>query len=184
MNRPVPPLSLLELTDLSDFGTLRINLPAATSGWLLRVTRITPNQNNNKIADIMQIAGFTEVIDAKLRYPNTALLYIEFSAEQFRSIPAVTVETKLKRALVPANYNPVARTYSGIWDGSFKLAWTDNPTWMTYDITVSDRFGLGRRIKPWMVDKWELYRISQYCDQLVPDGIRLRRFDSDLGLHP
>ncbi|WP_339069599.1 phage tail protein [Pseudomonas idahonensis] len=150
--------------------TRRINLPAATSGWLLRVTRITPNQNNNKIADTMQIAGFTEVIDAKLRYPNTALLYIEFSAEQFRSIPAVTVETKLKKVLVPANYDPVARTYSGIWDGSFKLAWTDNPTWMTYDITVSDRFGLGRRIKPWQVDKWELYRISQYCDQLVPDG--------------
>ncbi|MDF4205106.1 phage tail protein [Pseudomonas protegens] len=150
--------------------TRRINLPAATSGWLLRMTRITPNQNNNKIADTMQIAGFTEVIDAKLRYPNTALLYIEFSAEQFRSIPAVTVETKLKKVLVPANYDPVARTYSGIWDGSFKLAWTDNPTWMTYDITVSDRFGLGRRIKPWQVDKWELYRISQYCDQLVPDG--------------
>ncbi|NBF13401.1 host specificity protein J, partial [Pseudomonas sp. Fl4BN1] len=150
--------------------TRRINLPAATSGWLLRVTRITPNQNNNKIADTMQIAGFTEVIDAKLRYPNTALLYIEFSAEQFRSIPAVTVETKLKKVLVPVNYDPVARTYSGIWDGSFKLAWTDNPTWMTYDITVSDRFGLGRRIKPWQVDKWELYRISQYCDQLVPDG--------------
>ncbi|MDP9504503.1 phage tail protein [Pseudomonas protegens] len=150
--------------------TRRINLSAATSGWLLRVTRITPNQNNNKIADTMQIAGFTEVIDAKLRYPNTALLYIEFSAEQFRSIPAVTVETKLKKVLVPANYDPVARTYSGIWDGSFKLAWTDNPTWMTYDITVSDRFGLGRRIKPWQVDKWELYRISQYCDQLVPDG--------------
>jgi len=150
--------------------TRRINLPAAASGWLLRVTRITPNQNNNKIADTMQIAGFTEVIDAKLRYPNTALLYIEFSAEQFRSIPAVTVETKLKKVLVPANYDPVARTYSGIWDGSFKLAWTDNPTWMTYDITVSDRFGLGRRIRPWQVDKWELYRISQYCDQLVPDG--------------
>ncbi|XSS65416.1 TipJ family phage tail tip protein [Pseudomonas sp. B11] len=150
--------------------TRRINLPAATSGWLLRVTRITPNQNNNKIADTMQIAGFTEVIDAKLRYPNTALLYIEFSAEQFRSIPAVTVETKLKKVLVPANYDPVSRTYSGIWDGSFKLSWTDNPTWMTYDITVSDRFGLGRRIKPWQVDKWELYRISQYCDQLVPDG--------------
>nr|BFD43164.1 phage tail protein [Pseudomonas sp. FFPRI_1] len=150
--------------------TRRINLPAATSGWLLRVTRITPNQNNNKIADTMQIAGFTEVIDAKLRYPNTALLYIEFSAEQFRSIPAVTVETKLKKVLVPTNYDPVARTYSGIWDGSFKLAWTDNPTWMTFDITVSDRFGLGRRIKPWQVDKWELYRISQYCDQLVPDG--------------
>ncbi|UEH06284.1 phage tail protein [Pseudomonas sp. HN8-3] len=150
--------------------TRRIDLPKATTGWLMRITRITPNQNNNKISDTMQIAGFTEVIDAKIRYPNTALLYIEFSAEQFRSIPAVTVETKLKKMQVPSNYDPVSRTYSGVWDGTFKQAWTDNAAWMTYDITTADRFGLGRRIKPWMVDKWELYRISQYCDQLVPDG--------------
>lgn len=150
--------------------TRRIDLPKATTGWLMRITRITLNQNNNKISDTMQIAGFTEVIDAKIRYPNTALLYIEFSAEQFRSIPAVTVETKLKKMQVPSNYAPVSRSYSGVWDGTFKQAWTDNPVWMTYDITTADRFGLGRRIKPWMVDKWELYRISQYCDQLVPDG--------------
>ena len=150
--------------------TRRINLPKATSGWLMRITRLTANQNNNKISDTMQIAGFTEVIDAKIRYPNTALLYIEFSAEQFRSIPAVTVETKLKKMQVPSNYDPVSRTYSGVWDGTFKQAWTDNAVWMTYDITTADRFGLGRRIKPWMVDIWELYRISQYCDQLVPDG--------------
>lgn len=150
--------------------TRRIDLPRATTGWLMRITRVTINQNNNKISDTMQIAGFTEVIDAKIRYPNTALLYIEFSAEQFRSIPAVTVETKLKKMQVPSNYDPVARSYTGIWDGTFKQAWTDNAVWMTYDITTADRFGLGRRIKPWMVDKWELYRISQYCDQLVPDG--------------
>lgn len=150
--------------------TRRIDLPQSTTGWLMRITRLTANQNNNKIADTMQIAGFTEVIDAKIRYPNTALLYIEFSAEQFRNIPAVTVETKLKKMQVPSNYDPVSRSYTGVWDGTFKQAWTDNATWMTYDITTADRFGLGRRIKPWMVDKWELYRISQYCDQLVPDG--------------
>lgn len=150
--------------------TRRIDLPAASSGWLIRVTRITPNQNNNKIADTMQVAGFTEVIDAKLRYPNTALLYIEFSAEQFRNIPAVTVDCRGRKWQVPSNYDPESRTYSGIWDGTFKQAWTDNPAWVTYGITVNDRFGLGRRIKPWQVDKWELYRISQYCDQMVPDG--------------
>lgn len=150
--------------------TRRIDLPAATSGWLIRVTRITPNQNNNKIADTMQIAGFTEVIDAKLRYPNTALLYIEFSAEQFRNIPAVTIDCQARKWLVPSNYNPETRSYTGIWDGTLKEAWTDNPAWVTYGVTVNDRFGLGRRIKPWQVDKWELYRIAQYCDQLVPDG--------------
>ena len=150
--------------------TRRIDLPKAKTGWLLRVTRITANQNNNKIADTMQIAGFTEVIDAKLRYPNTALLYIEFSAEQFRNIPAITVECDARKIPVPSNYDPRTRTYIGVWDGTFKQAWTDNPVWMTYDITTNDRFGLGRRIKPWQVDKWELYRIAQYCDQLVPDG--------------
>lgn len=150
--------------------TRRIDLPKATSGWLMRITRLTINQNNNKISDTMQIAGFTEVIDAKIRYPNTALLYIEFSAEQFRSIPAVTVGCKARKWQVPSNYDPVSRTYSGIWDGTLKEAYTNNPTWATYGITTADRFGLGRRIKPWMVDKWELYRISQYCDQLVPDG--------------
>ncbi|UXZ98913.1 DUF1983 domain-containing protein [Pseudomonas phytophila] len=150
--------------------TRRIDLPKATSGWLMKITRLTVNQNNNKISDTMQIAGFTEVIDAKLRYPNTALLYIEFSAEQFRSIPAVTVACKSRKWPVPSNYNPETRTYTGIWDGTFKEAYTNNPSWVTRGITINDRFGLGRRIKSWMVDKWELYRISQYCDQLVPDG--------------
>ncbi|WP_447892308.1 host specificity protein J [Pseudomonas marginalis] len=150
--------------------TRRINLPRATTGWLLRITRLTANQNNNKISDTMQIAGLTEVIDAKIRYPNTALLYIEFSAEQFRSIPAVTIECDGRKWQVPSNYDTRSRTYTGVWDGTFKEAWTNNPVWHTYGITTNDRFGLGRRIKPWMVDKWELYRISQYCDQLVPDG--------------
>ncbi|MEX5547828.1 phage tail protein [Pseudomonas pergaminensis] len=150
--------------------TRRIDLPRASSGWLMRITRLTANQNNNKISDTMQIAGFTEVIDAKIRYPNTALLFIEFSAEQFRSIPAVTVGCKARKWSVPSNYDPASRTYSGVWDGTFKEAYTNNPTWATLGITTNDRFGLGRRIKPWMVDKWELYRISQYCDQMVPDG--------------
>ena len=150
--------------------TRRIDLPKATTGWLMRITRLTINQNNNKISDTMQIAGFTEVIDAKIRYPNTALLYIEFSAEQFRNIPAVTVECDGRKWQVPSNYDPRSRSYAGIWDGTFKEAWTDNPVWHTYGITTNDRFGLGRRIKPWMVDIWELYRVSQYCDQLVPDG--------------
>jgi len=150
--------------------TRRVDLPKAASGWLMRITRLTINQNNNKISDTMQIAGFTEVIDAKIRYPNTALLYIEFSAEQFRSIPAVTVVCDGRKWQVPSNYDSRSRSYIGVWDGTFKEAWTDNPVWHTYGITTNDRFGLGRRIKPWMVDKWELYRISQYCDQQVPDG--------------
>ncbi|MFG9233311.1 phage tail protein [Pseudomonas aeruginosa] len=148
----------------------RIDLPAATNGWQVRVRRLTPNQNNNRIADTMLIAGYTEVIDAKLRYPNTALLYVEFSAEQFSNIPAVTVDCRGRKVQVPSNYDPEIRAYLGIWDGTMKQAWTDNPVWHTYDIVTNDRFGVGKRIKAWMVDRWEMYRISQYCDQLVPDG--------------
>ncbi|UVM07067.1 phage tail protein [Pseudomonas laurylsulfatiphila] len=149
----------------------RIDLPHATTGWQIRVRRLTPNQNTNKIADTMLVAGYTEVIDAKLRYPNTALLYIEFDAEQFTNIPAVTVKCKARRWMVPSNYDPVARTYAGTWDGSMKSAWTNNAAWITYGVCTEDRFGLGKRIKPFMVDKWELYRIAQYCDQLVPNGL-------------
>jgi predicted phage tail protein len=162
----------------------RIELPAATSGWQIRVRRLTPNQNTNKIADTMLIAGYTEVIDAKLRYPNTALLYVEFDAEQFTNIPAVTVDCNGRKWQVPSNYDPVARTYTGTWDGTFKSAWTNNPAWVTFGICTVDRFGLGKRIKPFMVDKWELYRIAQYCDQLVPDGVggQEPRFLCDMNL--
>jgi len=162
----------------------RIDLPDATTGWQIRVRRLTPNQNTNKIADTMLVAGYTEVIDAKLRYPNTALLYIEFDAEQFTNIPAVTVKCKARRWMVPSNYDPIARTYTGTWDGSMKSAWTNNPAWITYGICTEDRFGLGKRIKPFMVDKWELYRIAQYCDQLVPNGLggQEPRFLCDMNL--
>ena len=151
--------------------SVRVNLPPATSGWMLRMRRITPNAKSGTVADTMTIAGYTEIIDEKLRYPNTALLYIEFDAQQFQNIPAVTVKCKAKRWPVPSNYDPVARTYSGVWDGTFKQAWTNNPAFVTYGLCVEDRFGLGKRIKSWMVDKWEMYRIAQYCDQLVPDGV-------------
>ena len=162
----------------------RIDLPDATTGWQIRVRRLTPNQNSNKVADTMRIAGYTEVIDAKLRYPNTALLYIEFDAEQFTNIPAVTVKCKARRWMVPSNYDPIARTYTGTWDGSMKSAWTNNPAWITYGICTEDRFGLGKRIKPFMVDKWELYRIAQYCDQMVPNGLggQEPRFLCDMNL--
>jgi len=151
--------------------SVSVDLPAATSGWMFRVRRITPNQNSGTVADTMTIAGYTEIIDEKLRYPNTALLYIEFDAQQFQNIPSVTVKCKAKRWPVPSNYDPVTRTYTGVWDGTFKQAWTNNPAFVTYGLCVEDRFGLGKRIKSWMVDKWEMYRIAQYCDQMVPNGV-------------
>jgi len=151
--------------------SVRVNLPKATTGWMMRIRRITPNANSGTVGDTMTIAGYTEIIDQKLGYPNTALLYIEFDAQQFQNIPAVTVDCKAKLWPVPSNYDAATRTYTGVWDGTFKQAWTNNPALVTYGLCVEDRFGLGKRIKSWMVDKWEMYRIAQYCDQLVPDGI-------------
>ncbi|WP_259574306.1 phage tail protein [Shewanella baltica] len=147
----------------------RIDLPTG-SGWQIRIRRLTPNQNNNRVADLMQIAAITDVIDRKLKYPNTALLYVEFDASQFQNIPVISCEPFMRKVKVPTNYNPLTRDYAGVWDGSFKIAWTDNPAWVSYDIILDDRFGTGRRINAALVDKWELYQIAQYCDQLVPDG--------------
>ncbi len=164
--------------------SVRVDLPDATSGWVMRVRRITPNANSGTIADTMTIAAYTEIIDEKLRYPNTALLYIQFDAEQFQNIPSVTVKCKARRWPVPTNYDPITRNYTGTWDGTFKQAWTNNPAFVTYGLCVEDRFGLGKRIKSWMVDKWEMYRIAQYCDQLVPDGVggQEPRFLCDMNL--
>jgi predicted phage tail protein len=147
----------------------RIDLPAG-SGWQIRIRRLTPNLNNNRVADTMQIAAITDVIDRKMKYPNTALLYVEFDASQFQNIPVVSCEPLMRKVRVPTNYDPLTRTYAGVWNGSFKIAWTDNPAWVSYDIILDDRFGTGRRISTSLVDKWELYNIAQYCDQQVPDG--------------
>ncbi|WP_180266646.1 phage tail protein, partial [Enterobacter hormaechei] len=102
---------------------------------------------------------------------NTALLYVEFDAKQFpNGIPQVVCNPKGRIIRVPDTYDPETRTYSGTWEGVFKWAWTDNPAWIYYDIILNERFGLGQRIDATQIDKWELYRIAQYCDQLVPDG--------------
>ncbi|RBP66478.1 putative tail protein [Brenneria salicis ATCC 15712 = DSM 30166] len=150
----------------------RIDLPNASTGWQIRVRRITPNSTSNRIADRMVIEAITEVIDAKLRYPETALLFIQFDASQFQNIPVISCEPDGRIIRIPSNYDPLARTYSGTWDGTFKWAWTNNPAWIYYDIQISERFGLGQRIKVenLAITKWTLYQIAQYCDQLVPDG--------------
>jgi predicted phage tail protein len=150
----------------------RVNLPKASTGWQLRVRRITPDSTSVNIVDTMRVVAVTEIIDAKIRYVNTALLYVEFDAKQFpNGIPQVVCNPKGRIIRVPDTYDPETRTYSGTWEGVFKWAWTDNPAWIYYDIILNERFGLGQRIDATQIDKWELYRIAQYCDQLVPDGM-------------
>ncbi|MEN4391781.1 phage tail protein [Enterobacter cloacae] len=149
----------------------RIDLPQAGSTWTIRLRKITSDANSAKIGDTMTLQSFTEVIDAKLRYPNTALLYIEFDSSQFNgSIPQISCEPRGRVIRVPDTYDPETRTYSGTWTGAFKWAWTDNPAWIFYDLVVSDRFGLGDRLTTANIDKWTLYQVAQYCDQMVPDG--------------
>ncbi|HBU1634289.1 TPA: DUF1983 domain-containing protein [Klebsiella pneumoniae] len=149
----------------------RIDLPHAGSTWTLRLRKISPDANSVKVGDVMTLQSYTEVIDAKLRYPNTALLYIEFDSSQFNgSIPQISCEPRGRVIRVPDNYNPETREYTGVWTGGFKWAWTDNPAWIYYDIVIADRFGLGNRLSSANISKWTLYQIAQYCDQLVPDG--------------
>ncbi|MHC3082214.1 TipJ family phage tail tip protein [Acinetobacter nosocomialis] len=149
----------------------RIDLPRADSGWLVRVRRLTPNSTSEFISDKMYISAVTEVIDAKLSYPNTALLGLQYDAETFGNVAKVAADTKGRILKVPTNYNPATRQYVGIWDGTFKEAYSNNPAWIYYDICTADRYALGDRLTPFMVDKWSLYRLAQYCDQMVPDGL-------------
>nr|WP_320407962.1 phage tail protein [Klebsiella grimontii] len=149
----------------------RIDLPRATTGWVLRLRKVTEDANTSKTGDVMMLQSYAEVLDAKLRYPNTALLYVEFDSRQFNgSIPKISCSPRGRVIRVPDNYDPETRQYSGIWTGAFKWAWTDNPAWIFYDLIVSDRFGLGNRLTSQNIDKWTLYQVARYCDEPVPDG--------------
>ncbi|MFV9236100.1 host specificity protein J [Citrobacter freundii] len=155
--------SLYELTH-------RINLPKASTGWQIRVVRDTNDSTSQMLQNKTQVQAITEVIDARLRYPHTALLYVSFNAKSFNNIPKISCMPKGRIIRIPSNYDPIARTYSGTWDGTFKWGWTNNPAWIWFDVLTEPRFGLGRRVTAQMLDKWELYRIAQRCDQKVPDG--------------
>lgn len=148
----------------------RIDLPPSTGGWAVRVRRITANANSNTIADTTNIQSITDVIDGKLRYPNSAIMGLQIDARQFNSIPTRSFDLRGRVIRVPTNYDPATRVYSGVWDGTFKVAWTDNPAWVFYDLVLHQRYGLGDRVNAAMIDKWSLYQIGQYCDELVLDG--------------
>ena len=148
----------------------RIDLPKTDIGWQIRVRRITPNSTSEYISDKMYVQAVTEIVDAKLRYPNTALLGLQYDAETFSNVAKLAVEMQGVEIRVPTNYDPETRTYLGFWDGTFKRAYTDNPAWHFYDACISKRYALGDRIDSSMIDKWSVYRLAQYCDQLVSDG--------------
>lgn len=151
--------------------SIRIDLPLNYNQVLIRVVRVTKDSDTDRVQDAIRVQAYSEVIDAKFRYPLTGLLFVEFSSDLFPSqLPTISLKKKWKIIQVPTNYDPINRTYSGTWDGTFKWAWSNNPAWVTYDLIMNQRYGLDQRELGIQLDKWSLYEAAQYCDQMVPDG--------------
>jgi predicted phage tail protein len=138
--------------------------------WNVKVIRDSVDSPSLAIQNTTIFESFTEIIDAKLRYPNSALVAMKIDSQQFQNVPTRSYDMKLLKIKIPDNYNPTTRVYTGTWGGTFTVAWTDNPAWCLYALITDDRFGLGKFIDDSLVDKWTLYTIAQYCDELVPDG--------------
>jgi predicted phage tail protein len=147
----------------------RIELPAG-GPWDIRVRRITNDSTQQNLQNKTFFDSITEVIDAKLTYPNSALVGMSIDAKQFSNIPTRGYEVFGMLVKVPSNYNPLTREYTGTWDGTFNVAWSDNPAWVFYDMVTNARYGLGEFVDETQVDKWGLYTIAQYCDVMVEDG--------------
>lgn len=139
--------------------------------WRVKIERLTPDSTTQSLQNDLAIGGYTEIIYAKLRYPYTAMVGMSFDAEQFGAVPERGFEIKGMLIKVPTNYDPNTRAYNGIWDGTFKIAWSNNPAWCYYDMLTNARYGLGKTIKPEHIDSETLYEIARYCDELVPDGL-------------
>ena len=156
----------------------RIELPAGNR-WTIRARRLTPEANSDLVVDQMLVKAFAEVVDSDQEFPLTAVGCIEYDAQVFGGdIAKISALMRGRIVRVPTNYNAETRTYAtsgtgtsnGIWDGTFKEAYTNNPAWVFYDLVLHPYYGLGDRIDATMVDRWSLYRIAQYCDQMVSDG--------------
>jgi predicted phage tail protein len=147
----------------------RIELPG-DGPWDIRVRRLTADSTSQLLRNATWWDSYTEIIDAKLTYPNSALIAMTVDAEQFRAIPRRGYDIKGLKVRIPSNYDPLARTYSGAWDGTFQVAWTDNPAWCFYDLLTNERYGLGAFLDEAQIDKWGLYSIAQYCDEGVANG--------------
>lgn len=156
----------LDLTIQLDVGGLDRTKPRY---FRIRQLRTTPDENS--YFEDCQLAMYSEQIDLKINYDGRAVVYMALNAQDFQgNLPARIYEVKGLIIDVPSNYDPETRYYDGIWDGTFKKAWTNNPVWVFYDLLTNGRYGLGRYIGKDNVDKWSLYYASMYCDELVSDG--------------
>jgi predicted phage tail protein len=145
-----------------------------TGPWNVRVRRISGDSGSANVVNAFLWESYTEIQSLKLRYPNSALVMLAVNAQHFNRIPTRAYDILGIRVRVPSNYNPLTRAYTGIWDGTFQVAWTNNPAWIFLELISNERWGLGS----WLAQaglnaesaKWQLYTISQYCDGMVSDG--------------
>lgn len=147
----------------------RLALPGS-GPWDIRVRRITADSTAANLANKTFFDTITSIVDRRLRYPNSALAALKIDAKNFARIPVRGFEIYGLKVLYPSNYDPLARTYTGAWNGTFTRGWTDNPAWVFYDLVTNSRYGVGEFIPAALVDKWGLYEIAQYCDEMVSDG--------------
>ena len=141
-----------------------------TIGWEIEIEPVYEESVDQNILIKSSIDSITEIYNDFLALPHTAGILTTFDSRFFTSIPQRAYDARLLKVKIPSNYNPYSKTYDGIWDGNFSLAWTDNPAWCFYDLITNRRYGLGKYVDPNLTDKWTLYEIGQYCDQLVKDG--------------
>lgn len=141
-----------------------------TGPWIVTVTRLTDDPSTTSVSDDLYFKAVVGIYGRSFRYPNTALIGIKVGAESFSSVPQISADMLGMKIKVPVNYDPITRAYSGIWNGTFKTVWSNNPAWVFYDLLTNSRYGAGEFITESQVDRYALYSIAQYCDQLVPDG--------------
>lgn len=150
--------------------SIDLHLINPTPNWDIRVIRISPDDPDSSKHSEITFASVNLVSRTKYRYPNSVLCSLGIDSSQLSTIPTRSYLCKMARIRVPANYNPTTRVYTGVWDGTFQTAWSDNPAWCLYDMITHPRYGLGDYVDETLTDKWALYAIGQYCDGLVPDG--------------
>lgn len=167
---PVVTKSLTAKTSGRYQRTHNVTLPEAQSNWQIRVRKITTDGDNETLFNTMQIDSIAEIIDGKFNYPHTAHLYLSLDARTFSNIPKISVDMLGVYVQVPTNYDTETRTSTGIWNGQFKLGYTTNPAWHYYNLITNDRYGLGDKLQPFMIDKWALEHIARICDEPVDDG--------------
>jgi hypothetical protein len=141
-------------------------------GFEVKIIRLTADSINRDRSDQTTVDSLIEYYEDNFGYPSSAIISCKFDAEYFSQIPTRTFEVDLLKVKVPSNYNPILKTYAGDWDGTFaaEKKWTDNPAWCFYDVLTSKRYGLGDQIDKNLIDKWSLYSIAQYCDEMIADG--------------